>query len=120
MIEDVEHVHFVVREGFHHRPRRNEIWVKTEMIARNIANDILVLLEEHDHVLVSCMGPKAIGKGVKAHAIARDLFHEDTGYDILCRPYFSIVDDRQNTEKTRITMRLDKCSLQPFVKDSTD
>ena len=91
-----------VNEGY--VEKGDEIWCGSASNIHRTATAILERVLDSDLVRVSCIGPDAVNCGVKSIITARHMIGET--HDLNIVPWFSVVKDDENNERTRIVFEI--------------
>jgi stage V sporulation protein SpoVS len=83
-----------------------EVWALSEDSVAQVADGILALLETGTGPIdVASIGPAALNQSVKGIAEARARLRKQ-GLDLVVVPWFSVIVNQQDEERTRIMLRL--------------
>ncbi len=95
---------FSVKHGKMTDAPDTEIWIRGKEDPKRLARDIKAAVNSYEYVDLACIGASAINQAIKAVAIAREKMRT-----IVCVPYFSLVTDEQDNERTRMVLRITAC-----------
>lgn len=100
---------FSVDQGKLLEPPLTEIWVRGKEDPKQLAKDVFDDISVFGRIDMACIGAAAINQALKAVAIIRGKQPTAT---IVVVPFFSVISDDKDRERTRMMLRVIYCPPQ--------